>query len=262
MDSEENSDDSIFYILDYVSDFLEPNLNIESKVGLSATESLAFIHSLAAEGMKIEEDGSASKIVDSAWNTRIVIRELYREIMAVHQNGEKLLQEGVESENIISYHESNYGLSIDGEERERIEELSIVDNFEEFSENLIAEKLSERILPFFAISQVLIEDYCVELINEELISDFYSDNGNTIEFLQELSQPTREQLIQRTELLDGHEVGRMIDIRKTRNETIHSLHGAEHWKSIMDSVDDVNRCIDVIITIESELGKDDMFQWR
>jgi hypothetical protein len=261
---DENRDrEPLHFIHKYISHRLEPEPITDSPLKLTPMESIAFLRSLKTTGvLRLNEDGSYTKTHDARWRSRIVIRQLYGEIHEINRNLGRLIDDGVDPGDVIKYHSSRVNRSITEDECDKIRSISDLSKFHDYTDTLFALEQSERILPFLALSQVLIEAYSIDIIEDNLISDRYSGSNNTTEFLKGLSQPIREQLIQRTEILNAHVVSDMMQVRKARNEVVHELHSAEFIGYINNSLSDINRCIDVIIEMESAIDVVDAFGWE
>lgn len=255
-DDENRNRDPLHFVHKYISYRLEPEPIIDSPLELTPRESIAFLRSLGTTGVaRLNEDGSYTKTNDARRRSRVVIRQLYWEIHEINRNLGRLIDDGIDPSDVIKYHSSRVDRSITEDECNRIRSTSDLSKFHDYTDTLFALEQSERVLPFLALSQVLIEAYSIDIIDDKLINDRYSGSNSTTEFLEGLSQPTREQLIQRTEILDAHVVRDMMQVRKTRNEVVHELHSAEFIDYINDSLSDINRCIDVIIEIEQLLTR-------
>lgn len=127
---------------------------------------------------------------------------------------------------------------------------------DEFAESLFAIHTANRLLPFLTIGQVVIEESSIKLLNNELISNHYQDTNNTIEFLEsDLSQPNREQLLQRSGVVDGGTIGQMADVRQTRNDLVHDLRSREYFGRIVESADIVHSVIDILEEFEERLNE-------
>lgn len=250
------------FIHKYISHRLQPEPIAESPLELSPRESIAFLRSLHVAGpVRLNEDGSHTKINDARWTSRVVIRELYREIHKINQNLQQLIDSGINPENVIRYH-SKTDDSLTEDERDRIRTISDLSKFHDYTDTLYSLEQSERVLPFLALSQVLIEAYSINIIDNKLINGQYSGSSNTTEFLEDLSQPTREQLLQRTEILDGHVVSDMVQVRRMRNKIVHDLHGSDFLDYINESLPKIDKCIDVIIEMESVIEVPNPFGWE
>lgn len=215
------------------------------------------------EDVSIEE--LDSPVYDPKFVTKTTLYRLYRELTQLVENysstTDQMNPDSV-MEN-ISVPEEAEGYEID-EDRFREAVAAQIESSApgKFAESLFAIHAANRLLPFLTIGQVVIEESSIELLNKELISDFYRDMKNTIEFLEsDLSQPNREQLLQRSGVLEGGIIGQMADVRQTRNNLVHDLRSQEYFDKIVDSVDIVDSVIDVLNEFEQRLNEREI-DWR
>jgi len=204
------------------------------------------------------------QIYNPKFVTKTTVKRIYRELVQLQENYTSALdridpEEVLETMSIpdeVEGHEIQEDLLL-----EALETQIESDVAEEFAESFYAIHSANRILPFLTISQVLIDEYSIELLNSELISSHYQDSNNTFKFLEKkLSQPTREQLLQRTGVLDGGIVGKMAEIRQTRNDLVHDLRSMSYFEEIVDSVDVADSVIKVIAEFEDRLNEQG-FAW-
>ncbi len=116
-------------------------------------------------------------------------------------------------------------------------------------------------MPFLTLTQVVIEDHTVEIIERELVDEFYQDSNNTVEFLENLSQPDKEQMLQRFGVLSGDLVGQMAHVRQVRNDLVHDLRSDEYFRIVRDSADILESCSRLLSEFESETPHNRGFSW-
>lgn len=215
------------------------------------------------EDVSIEE--SDSPVYDPKFITKTTLHRLYRELTQLEENYSSTTEQ-MNPDSLmenLSVPEEAEGYEID-EDRFREAVAAKIDSNApgEFAESLFAIHAANRLLPFLTIGQAVIDESSIQLLNKELISNFYRDTNNTIEFLEnDLSQPNREQLLQRSGVLDGGVIGQMADVRQTRNNLVHDLRSQEYFEEIVDSVDIVDSMIDVLNEFEQRLNEREI-DWR
>lgn len=122
-------------------------------------------------------------------------------------------------------------------------------------------QLANRVLPFLSLAQVVIEDYSVSLLHDEVIDEDYRRSNTTMTKLErKLSQPGREMLLQRTGLISGDLRSDMQDIRQTRNDLVHNLREADYFEQVIEAAEPVETCAEIIEKFE-ERHNENSFSW-
>jgi len=122
-------------------------------------------------------------------------------------------------------------------------------------------QLANRVLPFLTLAQVVIEDYSVSLLHDEVVEEDYRGSNTTKRKLErKLSQPGREMLLQRTGLISGDLRSDMQNVRRTRNDLVHNLRQIDYFEEVIEAAKTVEKCAEVVENFE-ERYDEDSFSW-
>lgn len=163
---------------------------------------------------------------------------------------EQLLQqetstEGLQRLTVLSAINRLYGEIEDGKSEVNEAIATVSDELSKEEEEqirrfLLRWRLLDDTLLFYALSQDLIDLLTVKALNEEIIQEEYKGSNTTIETLESISQPNRENLLLRCGVLDHQIVDEMREFRSFRNDLIHdheTRHAFDFSSPIMEEVD-------------------------
>lgn len=274
----------------YVDSFLTPESDVEKTVGQTFLEMMSESEALASitkdlldatddDGPEVSEDDDSEPIeveeVDIV-NPELIskgrVRSLRTKIKDLRNRWQELDLSAVEAEDVIAEidldsvieaEEQGYGADIEDVEisQEEVEETlnwHISSGiFEEYSQVMYNHKLRDYTATFYILYQTIVEEETIKCLNKEIISERYKGTNGTFSFLEELSQPVREELLERTESIEPHIVSMMVENRRLRNNLVHSLHGADEYEYVERAAAEVDRCRDVL----AKFDEDDDFSW-
>ena len=112
----------------------------------------------------------------------------------------------------------------------------------------------------YSLSQLLIESYTMRLIHDRLVNDAHQGSLRTQEWLWELSQSDREQLLMRCTDVEDDLVEQMQAIRSRRNELLYDLG---RWEEITldDPVAEARRYLHVLSKLDELVSEGDGFDF-
>lgn len=106
-----------------------------------------------------------------------------------------------------------------------------------------AQMVSPYIQPYFAISQEIINELTIELLEEELIEERYRETNKTDAILRNrFDQELREDLLLRTGIVDNSIKSEMTHVRLTRNRLIHDFEKRIIISSTEEIFVEIERC--------------------
>lgn len=121
-----------------------------------------------------------------------------------------------------------------------------------FAQGIYESELANYIVPFFALVQAAADEYAVDILNEKVIDEEYKGSNNTISYLRdELRQPSREKLLQRTATIDDSLRTDMRDVRKRRNDLVHSFRSSDFFELAEDSTDMIERAVSMLDRLDN-----------
>ncbi|MFC5277988.1 hypothetical protein ACFPM1_04300 [Halorubrum rubrum] len=110
----------------------------------------------------------------------------------------------------------------------------------------IISSLSGNMVSFVMFSQLLIEQFSIEILEEQIITeDFQGTNGTEDLLSRRLTQKEREELMMRTGIIDTGTKGNMEKIRRIRNNLAHSMNDSVVLNGINDYEDNINLIMDI-----------------
>lgn len=137
-----------------------------------------------------------------------------------------------------------------------MEGFSVTDTPEQFGGLLIGTYQ----LWLYSLSQLLIESYTMRLVHDRLVTGAHQGSLRTQEWLWELPQSDREQLLMRCTDVDDDLVERMQAIRSRRNELLYDLG---RWEEIPldDPVGEARRYLHVLSKLDDLVSEGDGFDF-
>ena len=112
----------------------------------------------------------------------------------------------------------------------------------------------------YSLSQLLVESYTMQLVSQELVIEAHENSLRTQEWLWELSQPDREQLLMRCTDIDDELVEEMTDVRTRRNELLYNL-GSWDRVALEDPVGDARRYLQVLTELDALVNDEHAFSY-
>lgn len=112
----------------------------------------------------------------------------------------------------------------------------------------------------YSLSQLLVESYTMQLVTKELVVDDHENSLRTQEWLWELSQPDREQLLMRCTDVDDGLIEEMQDVRTRRNELLYDL-GSWDRVALEDPVGDARRYLHVLNELDDLVNGENGFSY-
>lgn len=112
----------------------------------------------------------------------------------------------------------------------------------------------------YSLSQLLVESYTMQLVTKELVVEDHENSLRTQEWLWELSQPDREQLLMRCTDVDDSLVEEMQDVRTRRNELLYDL-GSWDRVALEDPVGDARRYLHVLNELDDLVNGENGFSY-
>ncbi|WP_152423168.1 hypothetical protein [Natrinema versiforme] len=181
---------------------------------------------------------------DGAFSSSITLIRLAAEILETY----KKMEEGAKE--AFSYDSSP-----------EVSKREIYEIQQEALENGVLKELSDEIILFFTLSSGVIEDYCIDLINREMIDSEYRDSNKTDTLLQnKLNQKTREELLLRCGIIEKSLHDEIRYILQIRNRLVHDVKEQQQLNPVEDVQSDIRRAVKVVNSLY-ELNGGDSIIW-
>lgn len=179
------------------------------------------------------------------WRYRSDIEEV---VEAHEYASEKMTPELVIEETDVAHAVGHDGRAPRGEQLiDTIHMLFRDEDAQSFAQGIYESELANYIVPFFALVQAAADEYAVDILNERIIDEEYRGSNKTMNYLRnELSQPNREKLLQRTATIENSLRTDMRDVRKRRNDLVHSFRRSDFFELAEESIDMIERAIEML----------------
>ena len=103
-----------------------------------------------------------------------------------------------------------------------------------------------HIIQYYTMLFALLEEYCKQLLIECIIDEEYKEANETYKiFDRYMNQPTRENLLLRTGIIDHSTKQRLVRVRKARNRIIHDPRN----QLLLEGIGDISVEIDVAMEV-------------
>lgn len=140
---------------------------------------------------------------------------------------------------------------------ERIVEEETENHDEERLENVLYHVfVFKDMLPFYTLYQNIIDHFSIQLLHDEHIIDTYEGSNSSYELFEDMSQPTREDLLKRTGVLNHQYTDEMRIIRRMRNDLVHDPTERHSGSSIKELAEKVDTAADLVIKLHEELDEE------
>lgn len=114
--------------------------------------------------------------------------------------------------------------------------------------------LGTYLIWFNSLSQLLVESYTIRLLSNDVVVDDHRNTIATEEWLWQLSQPNKEQLLLRATDVDDELVEEMEAARERRNELLLSF-GRWDEVTMEDPMGDAKRYLTVLNGLDDRIGE-------
>jgi hypothetical protein len=256
---------SIRISLELCSEWIEEKVDPETQVMHNPREYAIFTSATAlfeSDDVVSVED-VANPREDGRFITKTTIGRLYREITDIHNSYNSVIEESTPEliieqkdieEAILDHNVSDY--TNPSEVETWISRSFDTDFIDIYARRYTEINLANRVLPFFVLSQVIIEDYSINLLIDNLIDEGFQDSNTTKRKLENnFRQPGREILLQRTGIISGDFRSKMEEVRKTRNNLTHNLRGSDYFDDVFDSIEQVDKAIRIVSDFEDRYNE-------
>lgn len=222
---------------------------VGSYYGISMREDPHLLFGAISDG--VFKQAIDEKDVDASRRAKMMVRRLYNRIEEIETRSREIPTD-ITTDELLKREFPEIAEQVDPEDWKGpiTEELHVT-----MAEEIHTRLISDYLLLILTVSQVLVEDYCVQLIDERLIEEPYRGSGKTREFLEEtLSQPMREQILLRCGIIGGGLHGDMAEVRDTRNEIVHNLRERAVLESVDNSLKTAQQVVRVLDEFEAEVN--------
>lgn len=113
---------------------------------------------------------------------------------------------------------------------ERIEEIDTIDEMADVNPH---PEVTDKIRSYFLTASAIIEDHSAKLIYKNVIDDSYQSH-DILDELDKFSQARREQILFKSDLIDGELLNKMQEFRGVRNEIVHNYGQPMEWEDLRD----------------------------
>lgn len=112
----------------------------------------------------------------------------------------------------------------------------------------------------YSLAQLLVESYTLRLLNNRLINEEYRNKMGTQEWLWELPQSDREEILRRCTDIEGELIDEMEGVRTRRNDLFYNLG---RWDQVTkdNPVDEARRTLHVLKQLDSTVSNDEGYQF-
>lgn len=119
-------------------------------------------------------------------------------------------------------------------------------------QNIVPVEHADQFIRFLLFSSSLIEELSTRVLYREFLSDECTNTTNW-EFLYDLTQSSREDLLQQNYIIGNGLKGQMKEIRNMRNEFAHNVFRQTGSETVVESVDSFETVIDKIDRVVERL---------